>query len=122
MVVESSSMEHPGSFVGNVIGSENNFQLWWSEKGDWYENREITEQQADSWPLKTGFDKGDILFIIKANPKKIKIGDVLLFNSGTKGNPIIHRVVKIRETNGERIFSTIQHDYICCFAWKSGSG
>ena len=98
VVVESSSMEHPGSFVGNVIGSENNFQLWWNEKGYWYENRKITEQEADSWPLKTGFDKGDIM-IIYGRDKQPEVGDVIVFNANTQ-HPIIHRIVSIDEKTG----------------------
>ena len=98
VVVESSSMEHPGSFVGNVIGSENNFQLWWSEKGDWYENRDLTKQEADSWPLKTGFDKGDIM-IIYGRDKQPEVGDVIVFNANTQ-HPIIHRIISIDSGTG----------------------
>jgi len=92
VVVESSSMEHPGSFVGNVIGTEENFNLWWSEKGTWYEQNRISEKEAESWPLKTGFDKGDIILVYgRFEPE---IGDVIIFNANTQ-HPIIHRIVSI---------------------------
>lgn len=88
-------MEHPGSFVGNVVGSENNFQLWWGEKGYWYENRDITEQEAENWPLKTGFDKGDIM-IVSGLGKEPEVGDVIVFNANQK-HPLIHRIISIDE-------------------------
>lgn len=102
VVVESSSMEHPGSFVGNVIGAENNFELWWTEKGDWYEQKAINEEEAESWPLRTGFDKGDIMVVY--GRFKPEVGDVIIFNANTK-HPIIHRIVSINgdiiETKGD---------------------
>lgn len=102
VVVESSSMEHPGSFFGNVIGTDKSFDLWWQEKGAWYEQRKINKTEAESWPLRTGFDKGDIIVVYRAsNPQ---VGDVIIFNANTK-HPIIHRIVSINggiiETKGD---------------------
>lgn len=102
VVVESSSMEHPGSFVGNVIGAENDFELWWDEKGDWYGQKDINKEEAESWPLRTGFDKGDIMIVYgRFQPE---IGDVIIFNANAK-HPIIHRIVSIGgdaiETKGD---------------------
>ncbi len=94
VVVESSSMEHPGSFVGNVIGAEDNVELWWEEKGNWYEERDIGINEAESWPLRTGFDKGDIMVVYgRFEPK---VGDVIIFNANTQ-HPIIHRIINIKE-------------------------
>lgn len=103
VVVESSSMEHPGSFVGNVIGLENNVKVWWEEKGSWYEERDISIGEAESWPLRTGFDKGDIMIVYgRFEPK---VGDVIIFNANTQ-HPIIHRIINIKpdgtlETKGD---------------------
>lgn len=97
VVVESSSMEHPGSFVGNVIGAEENVELWWQEKGRWYEQNGIEKEDINSWSLKTGFDKGDIMIVYgRFQPE---IGDVIIFNANTQ-HPIIHRIVSI---NGDVI-------------------
>lgn len=94
VVVESSSMEHPGSFVGNVIGTQDNFELWWQEKGSWYEKSGIEEETAEAWPLNTGFDKGDIMIVYgRFEPE---IGDVIIFNANTQ-HPIIHRIVSIKD-------------------------
>ena len=51
-------------------------------------------------------NKGDILFVIGANPEKLEVGDVIIFNAEQR-NPIIHRIVEIKNENGEKIFSTI---------------
>jgi len=92
VVVESSSMEHPGSFIGNVIGTEGNFELWWGEMGAWYEQNNIDKDDTNSWSLKTGFDKGDIMVVYgRFEPE---VGDVVIFDAGTQ-HPIIHRIVSI---------------------------
>jgi len=97
VVVESSSMEHPGSFVGNVIGAENNFEVWWREKGEWYEQNGIDKEDTTSWELRTGFDKGDIMIVYgRFQPE---VGDVIIFEANTK-HPIIHRIISI---NGNTI-------------------
>lgn len=100
VVVESSSMEHPGSFLGNVIGLQSNVEVWWEDqvggvkRGDWYEERDISINEAKSWPLRTGFDKGDIMIVYgRFEPK---VGDVIIFNANTQ-HPIIHRIVNIKE-------------------------
>jgi len=94
VVVESSSMEHPGSFLGNLFLTESSFDSWWQEKGDWYKEQGINKQTAETWPLKTGFDKGDIIIVSgRFNPI---IGDVIIFNGNAK-YPIIHRIIEVDE-------------------------
>jgi len=56
--------------------------------------------------MKNGFNKGDILFIVRADPKTLKQGDIIIFNVNQK-NPVIHRIIGIKETENGRIFSTI---------------
>ncbi len=98
VVVESESMKHPqAGFVGNVIGLEDSFELWWQSQGDWYEDRNIEKSQASEWPLKTGFDKGDIMLVWGRG--NLEIGDVIIFNANAK-HPIIHRIVDIDKNKG----------------------
>jgi hypothetical protein len=102
VVVESSSMEHPGSFLGSVFNTQKNVETWWEEKGTWYEDRGISITNAKSWPLRTGFDKGDIMVVYgRFNPE---VGDVIIFNANT-AHPIIHRIISIEngtiETKGD---------------------
>jgi len=104
VVVESSSMEHPaGGFFGNLILSQTSVEKWWQDevngvkRGEWYEERNIGITDAKDWPLRTGFDKGDIMIVWgRFNPK---VGDVIIFNANTQ-HPIIHRIVSI---NGDTI-------------------
>ncbi len=100
-IVESCSMYHEGNLFSN-------FDNWWQEHENKYSTFNIDESEFENFPLKKGFNKGDILFIVGADPKDIKIGDIIIFNANQK-NPLIHRVINIRvdETTSQRIFSTI---------------
>jgi signal peptidase I len=97
-IVESCSMHH-----SNIFGDYNS---WWENHKTKYSQLNITKKEFSDFTMKNGFTKGDILFIIRANPDKIKIGDIIIFQAPTQ-NPVIHRVIKIQEENGEKIFSTI---------------
>jgi signal peptidase I len=99
-IVESCSMYHNGNIFSN-------FDTWFASHDGKYSSLNITKEEFQKFTLKKGFDKGDILFIIKANPETLKIGDIILFNSGSKGTPVIHRIIKIEEENGEKVFTTI---------------
>jgi hypothetical protein len=98
-IVESCSMYHENNLLSN-------YDKWWEEHEIKYSKFEIGKEYFKSFIFKKGFNKGDILFIIGANPEKLKVGDVIIFNAGQR-NPIIHRIIDIDENNGERIFSTI---------------
>ena len=98
-IVESCSMYHEG----NLLSNYDNWWNYWKEK---YTDLEITKEQFKIFPLQKGFNKGDILFIVKAKPEKLKIGDIIIFNAAQQ-NPIIHRIIKIEKKDDEYIFSTI---------------
>ncbi|MEK6840482.1 MAG: signal peptidase I [Nanoarchaeota archaeon] len=98
-IVESCSMYHQGGLFSN-------FDEWWQNHEDKYSKLAVNETDFQSFPLKNGFNKGDILFVIRANPEKLEEGDVIIFNANQR-NPVIHRIVRIRNMNGERVFSTI---------------
>ena len=103
VVVESSSMHHPGNFFGNTFSTQNSFNLWWESSSEWYDSVNITQTQAESWPLRTGLEKGDIVVIYGWS--KPHEGDVIVFN-GNQQYPIIHRIMKIEIINGEIVYST----------------
>ncbi len=98
-IVESCSMYHQG----NIFSSTNN---WWERHDEKYLNLEITKSKFEKFIFKKGFNKGDILFIVGTKPEKLKEGDVIIFD-GSQSNPIIHRIIDIKEENGEYTFSTI---------------
>jgi signal peptidase I len=98
-IVESCSMYHDGNLLSN-------YDKWWNRHESKYEELGITEEKFKKFIFNDGFNKGDILFVIGANPEKLKIGDVIIFNAGQE-NPIIHRIIDIKRKDGEYIFSTI---------------
>lgn len=98
-IVESCSMYHNGNLLSN-------FDNWYTIHEDKYTILKISGEQFSEYSFKKGFNKGDILFIIGAKIKKLKVGDVIIFNAGQK-NPVIHRIIKIKQEDGEYILSTI---------------
>ncbi len=94
VAVVSSSMEH-----------RLEFDAWWGNNKNWYQSAGITKEEFLSYPMRNGFNKGEIIFLIGKQPKDIKRGDIIVFRSG-RPDPIIHRVVKFKQINGEFIFST----------------
>lgn len=91
VAVVSGSMEHNGM----------DFNSWWEENGQWYEERGITKTEFEDFRYTNGFNKGDIMFLKGVEAKNIKVGDVLVYETSSYSNPIIHRVVEVR--NGDFI-------------------
>jgi len=96
-IVESCSMYHEGNFFSD-------FDEWWDRQENKYSQFEIIKNDFNSF--KNGLNKGDILFITGVSSDQIEIGDVIIFEGGDR-HPVIHRVVEIREQNGEYFFSTL---------------
>jgi signal peptidase I len=102
VAVVSGSMEHDGSFDD-----------WWVDgayceqectQEQWYAQYNIDKEEFKDFKLKNGFNKGDIIFLRGA--KKTDVGDVLVFISPYKKEPIIHRVVEIQNVNDDKIYQT----------------
>lgn len=102
VAVVSGSMEHDGSF-----------EEWWQSEAychgpctqeQWYAEYGIRQEQFQEYSFKNGFNKGDIMVLKGIEPKNIKTGDVIVFDSN--GEPIIHRVVK----NGDSIQTKGDHN------------
>jgi len=81
VVVESCSMYH-----------SSDLESWWDQNKVWYLSRNISKEQFESFNLKNGLNKGDILFIVGV--KEPKLGDIIIFNAKS-AHPIIHRVVTL---------------------------
>lgn len=100
-IVESCSMYHKP-----IVPFIYNFDDWFNKHEEKYSELEINKEQFESFSLKNGFSKGDILFAVKAKPETLKIGDIIMFQT-TKQNPLIHRIIKIRKSGDQYIFTTI---------------
>jgi len=114
--VESSSMDH--QFVKDQLNRYNlcgenikkedkerlNFNEYWEVCGNWYENKNITRNEFNEFPLKNGFSKGDIVVVWgRFTPK---IGDIIIFkpNPGsTAPRPIVHRIVEISKNENNQL-------------------
>jgi len=104
VVVESSSMHHDGFFISNWFQLSSSFNAWWDQYNGWYLNKNITIEGAKNWPLKTGFEQGDIIVLWR--PTHLQIGDIIVFSANTQ-HPIIHRIINITTDNTNRtIYST----------------
>jgi len=100
-IVESCSMYHEGNVFSN-------YDNWWERHEDKYQALGITKEDFyGAGKFQWGFSKGDILFLVRAKPEKLEVGDIIAFSSGTRNVPVIHRIIKIQEENGELIFTTI---------------
>jgi len=84
VIVESCSMYH-----------NSDFETWWDNYGDWYESHDISKEEFSEFSVSNGFTKGDIFLVLGVNKDNVEIGDVIIFQSGEFGRPIIHRVVKV---------------------------
>ena len=105
------STSHPVvAVVSESMKHNNNFDDWWSSAGGWYVSNSINKENFVSFPLKNGFDKGDIMVLKGKMPKDIKIGDIIVFWSAKK-DPIIHRVVKKWQENNIYYFQTKGDNY-----------
>lgn len=94
VAVVSGSMEHDGKFDD-----------WWAIHQEYYRAFNISKEEFLLFQFKNGFNKGDIMILVGKNPKKIDVGDVIVFNGGRK-DPIIHRVIRKWEENGKIYFQT----------------
>lgn len=101
VAVISSSMEHDG-----------NFDDWWDSRSIWYEEHNITKEGFEGYSFKNGFNKGDIMVLYGKEPENIKIGEVLVFQTTFRPDPIIHRVVGIKhDSNYDRYYFTTKGDH-----------
>ena len=100
VAVVSESMEH-----------NSNFDDWWNKASKWYIDNGVKKEDFNTFPLKKGFDKGDIMVLKGKKAENIKIGDVVVFWSAKK-DPIIHRVVKKWQEDNIYYFQTKGDNYI----------
>lgn len=99
VAVVSESMEH-----------NSGFDDWWERANKWYIDNDIKKEDFENFPLKNGFNKGDIMVLKGKKAENIMIGDVVVFWSA-KRDPIIHRVVKRWQDKGAYYFQTKGDNY-----------
>ncbi|HLD03065.1 MAG TPA: signal peptidase I [Candidatus Nanoarchaeia archaeon] len=99
VAVVSESMEHNGL----------DLDTWWNQNKQWYSENGFTKDDFKEYRFKNGFNKGDIMLLRGKEPKDIKRGDVLVYETSLYDNPVIHRVVGV-ENNSSGMFFTTKGD------------
>ena len=66
-----------------------------------------TKDIVDSWPIKDGFLRGDVLVVDGVERDKLKIGDVIVYDISGQSTPIVHRIVKFE---GDQIITKGDHN------------
>jgi len=101
VAVVSGSMEH----------DIRDFATWWQYHRQWYEDRGFTAEQFAEFPFYRGFNKGDIMVLVGVSGSKVRLGNVLVYESrGMAPHPIIHRVVAIRQDDDGNYYFTTKGD------------
>ena len=52
-----------------------------------------------SGSMEPGYYRGDILFLHQPS-RALDVGDVVVFNTGGRDIPIVHRIIKVHERQG----------------------
>jgi hypothetical protein len=114
VAVVSCSMEHGytncGSGNVHLCGVEGegraNLDQYWEACGAWYDEKGISKATFSTFRFKNGFNKGDIMILGGVNPEKVQPGEVLVFQSSLRVEPIIHRLITKTNESGEFTFQT----------------
>jgi len=95
------------SICGNNFESNQKagFDFFWKYCGNYYENIDITKEQFRTFKFSNGFNTGDIIILRGSKYEDIKVGDIIVYFSPVKSDPIIHRVTK-KTYNNSYFFQT----------------
>ncbi len=113
VAVVSSSMEHDGSF-----------DQWWNNANccidssctkrmapsEIYASYGLTYDQFKNLQFKNGFNKGDIMIL--TGPNELAVGEVLVFWTDARTEPIIHRIVQVKGVANDQVYKT-KGDHNC---------
>lgn len=110
----------PAPIVAVVSGSmehDSNFDAFWSEEiccnnacsktkvpGRFYESKNISKDVFRSFSFVNGFNKGDIMILYGAS--EAELGDVIVYMTSQRPDPIIHRVIDVKVEDGKKYFWT----------------
>ena len=84
VAVVSDSMTH------DSLTEKNHYQFLENNLG-------YMKEEIDSWPIKNGFLKGDVLVVKGISNEDLKVGKVIVYDIKGQNTPIVHRIVKIED-------------------------
>jgi signal peptidase I len=115
VAVVSGSMEHKITYndkgqlnmCGNYYEEKMpvDFDFFWEECGEFYRRYDINKIKFSEFPMKNGFNTGDIIVLFGKKPEKLELGDIIVFKAN-QPDPIIHRIIRIWETEEGYHFHT----------------
>jgi len=110
VAVVSGSMEHDG-----------NFDNFWTSpmccngactkkivQGEYYQKLNISEEKFRTFDFVNGFNKGDIMILYSA--ENMEVGDVIVYTTPYRSEPIIHRSVRIEDKDGVLTWTKGDHN------------
>lgn len=88
------------------------FDRYWDTCGDWYtKNTAIKKEEFQDFSFKNGFNTGDIMVLYGTKPENVKVGDVIVFSTSARPDPIIHRVIKVWNDENNQLFFQTKGDH-----------
>ena len=85
--------------VAVVSNSMNHQQVsiddWWKQNSDLYSKYNISKSQFEQFYLEDGFKQGDVLVIRGVPADELEVGDIIVYSTQVRKDPIIHRVVSL---------------------------
>ncbi len=120
VAVVSGSMEHKITYDPSSIGDYRlcstyleerqpvDFDKYWIICGLWYEEHGIEKTDFEDFSFHNGFNTGDIMVLAGKESSELEVGDVIVFKDIRPGrsDPIIHRIVNIKQQDGKYLFQT----------------
>lgn len=112
VAVVSGSMEHDSGFDDFWSGDSccNDACSRSEVQGAFYESVDISRGEFRDFPFVNGFNKGDIMILAGAD--EAVVGDVIVYLSPIRPDPIIHRVIKVSSENDNNLYWT-KGDHNC---------
>lgn len=105
VAVVSSSMDH------GVL----DFDQWWEQNQDYYRTFEIDKTEFQEFQLSNGFKKGDAIVSVGAEFEELQVGDVIIFQTSARREPIIHRIIEVGDgwvgTKGDNNLNQFSFEY-----------
>ena len=83
VAVVSSSMDH-----------DTGFNTWWENNAEEYQNFDINKSEFKEFKMKNGFNRGDAIIVVGKDFKELKVGDIIIFQTNSRSEPIIHRIIE----------------------------
>lgn len=79
------------SVVSDSMFHATTFDEWWDGNRGFYEQKNISKDRFTSFQFSNGLSKGDLLFVVNAEPQ---VGDIIIYQSGRSSFTIVHRVAE----------------------------